>query len=134
MEAKWLRAVMETAVDGVILIDARGSVLMFNFACETLFQYRASEVIGRNVKMLMPGPYRDEHDGYIDSFNRTSERKIIGIGREVFGQRKNGTIFPMKLSVGEAKQDEGSIFVGIIHDLTERSNIDGELRESNARF
>lgn len=134
MEAKWLRAVMETAVDGVILIDARGNVLMFNFACEMLFQYRASEVIGHNVKMLMPGPYRDEHDRYIDNFNRTSERKIIGIGREVFGQRKDGTIFPMKLSVGEAKQDEGSIFVGIIHDLTERAKIDGELRESNARL
>jgi len=134
MEAKWLRAVMETAVDGVILIDARGRVLMFNTACEKLFQYPASEVIGQNVKMLMPGPYRGEHDRYIDNFNRTGERKIIGIGREVVGQRKDGTTFPMKLSVGEAKQDDGSIFVGIIHDLTERAKIDGELRESNARL
>jgi PAS domain S-box-containing protein len=125
---------METAVDGVILIDARGCVLMFNSACENLFKYRASEVIGQNVKMLMPGPYRDEHDGYIDNFRRTGERKIIGIGREVFGQRKDGTTFPMELSVGEAKQDEGSIFVGIIHDLTERERVERALRESNARL
>jgi PAS domain S-box-containing protein len=133
-EARWLSAVVETAVDGVILIDARGCVLMFNSACENLFKYRASEVIGQNVKMLMPGPYREEHDGYIENFRRTGERKIIGIGREVFGQRKDGTTFPMDLSVGEAKQDEGSIFVGIIHDLTERERVERALRESNARL
>lgn len=133
-EARWLSAVVETAVDGVILIDARGSVLMVNSACERLFQYAASEVIGQNVKMLMPGPYREEHDHYIGNFNRTGERKIIGIGREVFGQRKDGTTFPMDLSVGEAKHDEGSIFVGIIHDLTERERVERALRESNARL
>jgi PAS domain S-box-containing protein len=133
-EASWLRAVVETAVDGVILIDARGSILMFNSSCEKLFQYQASEVIGQNVKMLMPGPYREEHDGYIENFHRTGERKIIGIGREVFGRRKDGTTFPMDLSVGEAKQDEGSIFVGIIHDLTERERVERALRESNARL
>lgn len=133
-EARWLSAVVETAVDGVILIDARGCVLMFNTACEKLFKYRAIEVIGQNVKMLMPGPYREEHDGYIGNFHRTGERKIIGIGREVFGQRKDGTTFPMDLSVGEAKQDEGSIFVGIIHDLTERERVERALRETNARL
>jgi len=109
---RWLRAVMETAADGVILIDARGTVLMFNPACERLFKYSSNEVIGQNVKMLMRGPYREEHDHYLDNFQRTGERKIIGIGREVFGQRKDGTTFPMDLSVGEARQDEGSIFVG----------------------
>lgn len=118
----------------MILIDARGRILMFNLACEKLFQYRASEVIGQNVKMLMPLPYREEHDRYVDNFNRTGERKIIGIGREVLGQRKDGTTFPMDLSVGEAKQDEGSIFVGIIHDLTERERVERQLRESNARL
>ena len=133
-EARWLSAVVETAVDGVILIDARGCVLMFNSACEKLFKYRANEVIGQNVKMLMPGPYREEHDGYIENFHRTGERKIIGIGREVFGLRKDGTTFPMDLSVGEAKQDQGSIFVGIIHDLTERERVERALRESNARL
>ena len=101
--ARWLRAVVETAVDGVILIDAGGKVLKFNPACEKLFGYRSSEVIGQNVKMLMPGRYRQEHDHYLDNFARTGERKIIGIGREVLGQRKDGSIFPMELSVGEAR-------------------------------
>ena len=122
-----------TAVDGVILIDFVGNVLMFNPACEKLFAYRAEEVIGRNVKMLMPSHYRDAHDGYLENFHTTGEKKIIGIGREVIGQRKDGSIFPMDLSVGEAKQDEGSsIFVGIIHDLTERERVERVLRESAA--
>ena len=134
-EAAWLRAVVETAVDGVILIDAQGSVLMFNLACEKLFQYQAAEVIGQNVKILMPGHYRDAHDGYLENFHRTAERKIIGIGREVIGQRKDGSTFPMHLSVGEAKQEEGtSIFVGIVHDLTERERVERVLRESAARL
>jgi PAS domain S-box-containing protein len=134
-EAAWLRAVVETAVDGVILIDAQGGVLMFNPACEKLFQYQAAEVIGQNVRNLMPGPYRDAHDGYLENFHRSGERKIIGIGREVIGQRKDGSTFPMHLSVGEAKQDHGSsIFVGIIHDLTERERLDRGLRESAARL
>ena len=134
-EAAWLRAVVETAVDGVILIDADGHVLMFNPACESLFQYRADEVIGENVKMLMPGHYRDAHDGYLGNFHRTGDRKIIGIGREVIGQRKDGSTFPMHLSVGEAKQDEGSsIFVGIVHDLTEHERVERVLRESAARL
>ena len=134
-EAAWLRAVVETAVDGVILIDAQGSVLMFNPACEKLFQYQAAEVIGQNVKILMPGHYRDAHDGYLENFHRTAERKIIGIGREVIGQRKDGSTFPMHLSVGEAKQEEGtSIFVGIVHDLTERERVERVLRESAARL
>jgi PAS domain S-box-containing protein len=127
--------VVETAVDGVILIDAQGSVLMFNPACEKLFQYQAEEVIGQNVKTLMPGHYRDAHDGYLENFHRSGERKIIGIGREVIGQRKDGSSFPMHLSVGEAKQDEGSsIFVGIVHDLTERERVERVLRESAARL
>src|SRR5260370_27790816 len=88
-----LKAVVDTAVDGVILINARGCVVMFNPACERLFGYRADEVIGENVKLLMPSPYRDEHDGYVESFHRTGERKIIGIGREVVGRRKEGSTF-----------------------------------------
>jgi PAS domain S-box-containing protein len=134
-EAAWLRAVVETAVDGVILTDAQGSILMFNPACEKLFQYQADEVIAENVKMLMPGHFREAHDGYLQNFHQTGEHKIIGIGREVIGQRKDGSTFPMHLSVGEAKQDEGSsIFVGIIHDLTERERMERVLRESAARL
>src|SRR5204863_491701 len=122
-----LRAVVDTAVDGVILIDPVGTVSMFNPACEKLFGYVASEVIGQNVKMLMPSPFRDEHDRYLDNYRRTGERKIIGIGREVVGRRKDGSTFPMDLSVGEAQQEGASIFVGIIHDLTERKRTEEQL-------
>jgi PAS domain S-box-containing protein len=122
-----LTALVNTAVDGVILIDATGTVLMFNPACERLFGYHAEEVMGQNVKMLMPAPYRDEHDGYLGNYHRTGERKIIGIGREVVGQKKDGTTFPMDLSVGQAKQDNQSLFVGLIHDLTERKRTEEQL-------
>jgi PAS domain S-box-containing protein len=129
-----LRAVVDTAVDGVILIDARGSILMFNPACEKLFGYARAEVFGQNVKMLMPPPYGEEHDTYLANFHRTGRAKIIGMGREVSGRRKDGSVFPMELSVGEAKQEGGSIFVGIIRDLTERKQALEALRESATRL
>jgi PAS domain S-box-containing protein len=125
-----LTAVVETAVDGFILIDARGRILLFNPACERLFGYRAEEVFHENVKMLMPQTYSSHHDDYIRNFLRTSERKIIGIGREVVGLRKDGSTFPMDLSVGEAQQDGESIFVGIIHDLTGRKQTEEQLRQA----
>jgi PAS domain S-box-containing protein len=129
-----LRAVLDTAVDGVILIDARGTVLMFNPACERLFGYAATDVVGQNVKMLMPEPFRTEHDQYVANYHRTGERKIIGVGREVVGRRKDGSTFPMDLSVGEAKQDGEITFVGIIHDVTERKRTEQAIRESAARL
>jgi PAS domain S-box-containing protein len=125
-----LTAVVETAVDGFILIDARGRILLFNPACERLFGYRADEVFHENVKMLMPQTYSSHHDDYIKNFIRTGERKIIGIGREVVGLRKDGSTFPMDLSVGEAQQDGESIFVGIIHDLTGRKQTEEQLRQA----
>ena len=125
-----LTAVVETAVDGFILIDARGRILLFNPACERLFGYRADEVFHENVKMLMPQTYSSHHDDYIQNFIRTAERKIIGIGREVVGLRKDGSTFPMDLSVGEAQQDGESIFVGIIHDLTGRKQTEEQLRQA----
>jgi len=125
-----LTAVVETAVDGFILIDSRGRILLFNPACERLFGYRAKEVFHENVKILMPQTYSLHHDGYLKNFLRTGERKIIGIGREVVGLRKDGTTFPMDLSIGEAKQDGESIFVGIIHDLTGRKQTEEQLRQA----
>jgi PAS domain S-box-containing protein len=125
-----LTAVVETAVDGFILIDARGRILLFNPACERLFGYRADEVFHENVKMLMPPTYSAHHDEYIRNFLQTGERKIIGIGREVIGLRKDGSTFPMELSVGEAKQDGESIFVGIIHDVTGRKHTEEQLRQA----
>ncbi len=125
-----LRAVVETAVDGVILIDAEGLISMFNPACERLFGYRAEEVVGQNVKMLMPAPYRDEHDGYVANYRSSGVAKIIGIGREVVGLKKNGDTFPMDLSVGEASEDGKSIFVGVIHDLTSRKRTEQQLAQA----
>ena len=129
-----LRTLIETAVDGVILINARGVVLVFNPACEKLFGYSADAVIGQNVKMLMPEPYRQEHDRYLSNYLDTREPKIIGIGREVMGRRKDGSTFPMGLSVGEAKQEGESIFVGIIHDLSASRRTEGELQQAQTEL
>src|SRR5260370_681080 len=129
-----MHALIETAVDGAILIDARGVVLMFNPACERLFGYFADEVIGKNVKMLMPEPYRHEHDGYTANYRNSRKPKIIGIGREVVGLRADGSTFPMDLSVGEAKhQGGGSIFVGIIRVITRRNTAEDVLQHRAER-
>ncbi|MDZ7768756.1 MAG: PAS domain S-box protein [Woeseiaceae bacterium] len=129
-DAGRLKTVLDTVVDGIILIDSSGSIQMFNPACEKLFGYTAADVLGKNVHMLMPSPYREEHDRYIDNYQRTGQAKIIGIGREVAGQRKDGSTFPMDLSVGEAIQDGESTFVGIIHDLTERNRMQEQLTQA----
>ena len=115
-----LKALVETVSDGVILIEGNGRMLLVNPACERLFGYPATEAVGNNVSMLMPSRERDEHDHYIDDFRRTGIPKIIGIGREVHGRRKDGTIFPLHLSMGEVRRDGEPLFVGILHDLTGR--------------
>jgi PAS domain S-box-containing protein len=122
-----LRALLDTAVDGVMVIDERGLLQSYNRACERLFGWRADEVLGRNVSMLMPSPYREEHDGYLERYLRTGERRIIGIGREVQGRHKSGMVFPCELSVGEMRQGDRRAFIGIIRDLSERKRIEQEL-------
>jgi PAS domain S-box-containing protein len=129
-----LTVVIATAVDGVIIIDDAGLIEVFNPACERLFGYRAAEVVGRNVNCLMPTPYHEEHDGYLHHYRRTGERKIIGSGREVIGRRRDGSTFPMELSVGEALHDDKRIFVGIVRDISERKAAEARLRESEARM
>ena len=114
------RAILNTAIDGIVSMDERGIVQTFNPACERLFGYAAGEVIGNNVNMLMPAPYREEHDGYVRRYLETGERRIIGIGREVVGRRKDGSGFPLYLSVGEWADDDGSRwFVGVLRDITD---------------
>ncbi len=115
-----LRGIMKTAVDGIITIDRRGLVQSFNAAAEVIFGYTAKEVIDENVKMLMPEPDAQQHDNYINNYVRGGEAQIIGIRREVVGQRKDGSTFPMDLSISELRLDYRTVFTGIIRDVTER--------------
>jgi PAS domain S-box-containing protein len=114
-----LQGVFEAAVDGIILIDDRGIVQQINPAIERMFGFTAAEVIGQNVKMLMPSPYHEEHDGYLHRYLSTGDRHIIGIGREVVARHKSGSTFPMHLSVAEfIDEQDGRLFAGIIRDIT----------------
>lgn len=127
-------ALIGFAVDGIMVIDEKGVVRVYNRACERLFGYEAAEVIGRNVKMLMPAPYHDAHDGYLDHYVRTGEKHIIGIGREVSGRRKDGSTFPLNLSVGEGLVRGERIFLGIITDITERQARNRQIQELQAEM
>jgi two-component system, LuxR family, sensor kinase FixL len=125
------RAIIETAVDAIILIDRRGCIEAFNPAAERLFGYPAHEVMGRNVSMLMPEPYSAEHDHYLRRYSMTGERHIIGIGREVTARRRDGTTFPGHLSVAELSIEGEVKFTGIVRDLTERVKLEIKLREES---
>jgi PAS domain S-box-containing protein len=113
------RSVLDTAMSGIITIDSDGLIEGFNPAAEQIFGYEAHEVRGRNVKMLMPGPYHDEHDGYLARYLETGERRIIGIGREVEGRRKDGATFPLDLAVSEVEVGSRRLFTGVVRDITE---------------
>jgi PAS domain S-box-containing protein len=113
-----LAAMLQAAVDAIISIDASGAIESINPATEKLFGYTAAELIGQNVRMLMPEPYQSQHDSYIRQYRQTAQRKIIGVGREVAGRRKDGTTFAMHLSVSEYEIDGKRHFAGIVHDLT----------------
>jgi PAS domain S-box-containing protein len=123
-------AILQTAVDGIITIDERGIVESFNPAAERLFRYTADEVIGQNISMLMPSPYREEHDSYIARYLQTDEPHIIGIGREVRARRRDGTTFPIALAVSEVHLAGRRMFTGIVHDLTARVQAEEALRRA----
>ncbi|MCC6142171.1 MAG: PAS domain S-box protein [Candidatus Hydrogenedentes bacterium] len=136
----WLHAVIETAVDAIITINERGIISYTNPAAQRMFGYTPDEMNGQNVHMLMPSPYREEHDEYIDHYHRTGERRIIGIGREVTARRKDGRVFPIHLSVSEVCIDNERIFTGIVRDITrdkeeaaEKDRLVRELREQNEK-
>jgi two-component system CheB/CheR fusion protein len=122
-----LRAVFETAVEAIVMIDERGCIDAVNPAAEIMFGWKSGELIGRNVSTLMPEPYHGQHDGYLANYLSTGKRRIIGIGREAFGQRRDGTIFPIDLSVGEFAANGRRLFTGIIRDITERRRLQAEV-------
>jgi PAS domain S-box-containing protein len=128
-----MRSVVNHVVDGIISIDDHGTVTTFNPAAERIFGYAAAEVIGQNVKLLMPEPYHSEHDEYIANYLRTGQAKIIGIGREVVGRRKDGSTFPMELAISVFRLGERRHFTGIVRDITERKRNEAALRNSEER-
>lgn len=128
------RAILDAAVDGIITIDEAGIIRSVNPAAERIFGYRAVEMVGRNVNMLMPEPYRSEHDGYLRNYMHSGQARIIGLGREVQGRRKDGTVFPMDLAVGEGALGGGRIFAGMVRDITDRKAVEERLRAADERF
>lgn len=124
-----LRSILETVPDGMIVIDEHGIIQSFSAAAERIFGYAAQEVCGRNVSLLMPSPHREHHDEYIQRYLRTGERRIVGIGRVVAGQRKDGSTFPIELAVGEVNHGGHRLFTGFVRDISERQQTRQRLQE-----
>jgi len=130
-----LRSILDTVPDAIIVIDETGVIQSFSTAAQRQFGWTAEEAIGQNVKMLMPEPYRAAHDGYLERYRRTGERRIIGIGRVVVGERRDGSTFPMELAVGEIRSRDGArFFTGFVRDLTERQDTQARLQEMQAEL
>jgi PAS domain S-box-containing protein len=130
----WLRGIMDTVVDGIITIDDTATVLSFNRSAARIFGYEAEEVVGRNISILMPEPYRSQHDSHIARHSRTGDGRIVGIGRQVQGQRKDGSVFPLELSVTEMRQGDMVTFIGLVRDITDRKRVEDALVQSEQRF
>lgn len=132
--ANHLQSILSTVPDAMVVIDERGKILSFSAAAERLFGCTEADVMGENVSILMPSPDRDRHDGYIARYLETGERRIIGVGRVVVGSRRDGTTFPMELSVGEATGFGPRVFTGFVRDLTERQRTQSRLEELQAEL
>lgn len=129
-----LKSILATVPDAMVVIDERGNISSFSVTAEALFGYAESEVVGENVSMLMPAPHREAHDGYLERYLSTKEKHIIGIGRQVEGLRKDGTIFPMQLEVGEAQIGDHCLFTGFIVDLTDKTKAADEIQTLQAEL
>jgi two-component system, LuxR family, sensor kinase FixL len=129
-----LASILATVPDAIVVIDRHGSIQFFSAAAERLFGYTADEVMGRNVNLLMPNPYHEQHDGYLARYLATGERRIIGLGRVVVGQRKDGTSFPIELAVGEVAAGEQTLFTGFVRDLSETQERERRLHEVQAEL
>ena len=130
----YLRSILATVPDAMIVIDELGHILSFSAAAERMFGYAENEVVGENVSMLMPSPDRERHDGYLDNYRRTGIRKIIGVGRVTTARRRDGNTFPIELSVGEASLDGRRTFTGFIHDITHRQQAEMRLQDLQAEL
>lgn len=129
-----LQSILSVAPDALIVIDDKGIMRSFSEAARRMFGWSAQEAIGRNVSMLMPGPYREQHDGYLNRYLATGQARIIGLGRIVEGERKDGSTFPIELNVGEVASAHGRYFIGFIRDLTERQQTEARLQELQAEL
>ncbi|MEE8350166.1 MAG: PAS domain S-box protein [Acidobacteriota bacterium] len=127
-----IRAILDTVIDGIITIDEKGIIGSFNPGSVRIFGYNSDEVIGKNIKMLMPEPDRSQHDHYLTNYLKSSERKIIGIGRDVTGRRKDGTTFPMYIGVGETDSEGQKMFTGIVRDLTEVKRLQDRILQTQS--
>ncbi len=125
-----LASMLRTVIDGIITIDERGRIQSINAAAEKIFGYPENEIMGQNVHILMPEPHNSQHDTYMSNYLHTGKAKILGIGREVIGRRKDGTTFPMELAVSEFSLDDGRHFTGIVRDVSERRRLEEQLRQS----
>lgn len=131
-QATRLESMINAVPDALVTIDERGLIRFFNAAAERMFKYAAAEIIGQNVKILMPAPYSAEHDGCLERYLRTGERRIIGLGRIVVARRKDGSTFPIELAVGEALAKGQHIFTGLIRDISDRQETERRLHEVQA--
>jgi len=131
-QATRLESMINAIPDAIITIDELGLIRFFSTAAERMFQYKSEEVIGQNVKILMPAPYSAEHDGYLNRYLRTGEKRIIGLGRIVVGRRKDGTTFPIELAVGKALAKGKHVFTGVIRDISDRQKTERRLHEVQA--
>jgi two-component system sensor kinase FixL len=127
-----LRSIFDTAPEAMIVINERGIIQSYGASAERLFGWRPTEVIGRNISVLMPQPFRDQHDGYLQRYLATGEKRIIGIGRIVVGQRNDGSTFPMELAVGEVRSEHGRFFTGFVRDMTEREESEARVQQLQA--